>query len=151
MSFVRLSTLLRDGPKEGPISALPYAQTLGLRYIKTDAGITIHMPFSDALIGAPKRLHGGTIAGLLEIASIAQVIHALGDDAAATTLKPVNVTVDYLRGGASEDSYAAAIITRIGRRIANIRAEAWQADRTRLIACAHMNVMIARRDAASAG
>jgi hypothetical protein len=32
----------------------------------------------------------------------------------------------------------------MGRRIANVRAEAWQADRSAPVAAAHMNVMLVR-------
>ena len=102
------------------------------------------MPFAAPLVGAPQRLHGGTVAGLLEIASIAQIIRALPDDDAAPVVKPISVTVDYLRAAACETTYAAAVITRMGRRIANVRAEAWQADRAQPVAASHMNVMLAR-------
>jgi acyl-coenzyme A thioesterase PaaI-like protein len=59
-------------------------------------------------------------------------------------VKPINVTVDYLRAAACEDTFAAAVVTRMGRRIANVRAEAWQRDRAAPVAAAHMNVMLVR-------
>jgi uncharacterized protein (TIGR00369 family) len=120
----------------------PYAAMLGL---VREAGI-IRMPFGFHLIGSPGRLHGGAVAGLMEIAAGAAVREALGGDPAQ--MKPVNVTVDYLREGAPEDCLAQAIIMRMGRRIANVRVEAWQGDRDRLIAAARMNMLILREDAA---
>lgn len=144
MNFDTLVRELLGAPDEGPLSSLPYARTLGLSYRRDADGITIIMPFSKDLIGAPSRLHGGTVAGLLEIASIAQLVHVLGREETAPGVKPINVTVDYLRAAACETTYAAAIVTRMGRRIANVRAEAWQGDRAAPVAAAHMNVMLVR-------
>ncbi len=116
----------------------PYARMLGLRI--DDNVVT--MPYDVHLIGAPGRLHGGTVAGLMEIAANYAVRAALGDDSAS--IKPINVSVDYLRAGKPVDSHAQAIIARLGRRIANVRVEAWQEDRQRLIAEARLNILIVR-------
>lgn len=144
MNFDTLVHELLGAPDEGALSALPYARTLGLSYRRGAEGITIVMPFAKSLVGSPSRLHGGTVAGLLEIASIAQLVHVLGRDEAAPGVKPINVTVDYLRAAACETTYAGAVVTRMGRRIANVRAEAWQTDRDAPVAAAHMNVMLVR-------
>lgn len=116
----------------------PYATMLGLRV----EGDVLMMPFGVHLIGSPGRLHGGSLAGLMEIAANFAVRAAL--EGAAAAIKPINVTVDYLREGALEDSHAQGIIMRLGRRVANVRVEAWQADRSRLIAAARMNLLIIR-------
>jgi uncharacterized protein (TIGR00369 family) len=125
-----------------PAGAMPpYAAMLGLRR----EGAVLVMPFELRLIGSPGRLHGGAVAGLMEIAANIAVRDALAGEQAQ--LKPVNVTVDYLREGAPHDTYAEAVIQRIGRRVANVRVEAWQADRSRLIAAARMNILIVREEA----
>lgn len=146
MSFATLAEALRAGPPSGTLEALPYAAYLGLTYAMVDGELVITMPFAEALVGQPypQRLHGGTVAGLLEITATATLLIALPRDEPVPAVKPVNVTVDYLRAGAPQDSYAAATINRLGRRIANVRVEAWQEDRTRPIAAAHMNIMLAR-------
>lgn len=119
----------------------PYAAMLGLRR----DGEVLVMPFQPALIGAPARLHGGAVAGLMEIAANLAVRDAL--QGAEATLKPVNVTVDFLREGALEDTYAEAVIQRMGRRVGNVRVDAWQGERSRLIAAARTNILIGRDDA----
>ena len=48
--------------------------------------------------------------------------------------KIVTITIDYLRSGRPLDTFAKASITRQGRRVVNVTAEAWQEDRTRPIA-----------------
>lgn len=123
----------------------PYASMLGLRM----EGPVLVMPFGVHLIGSPGRLHGGSLAGLMEIAANLAVRRAL--EGAKAAIKPINVTVDYLREGAMEDSFAEATIMRIGRRVANVRVEAWQADRARLIAAARMNLLIVRDTALTGG
>jgi len=120
------------------IAMPPYASMLGL--VRSGTGFS--MPFSARLIGSPGRLHGGAVAGLMEMAANLTVRDAIADADAA--LKPVNVTVDYLREGAMEDTHAEAFIMRIGRRVANVRVEAWQGDRGRLIAAARLNLLIVR-------
>lgn len=117
----------------------PYAGMLGLRL--GDEGV-VTMGYGDHLIGAPGRLHGGAVAGLLEIAANLTVAAALDDQ--QVTLKPVNVTVDYLREGAMQDCHARATIVRLGRRVANVRVEAWQSDPARPIAAARMNILLSR-------
>jgi uncharacterized protein (TIGR00369 family) len=122
----------------------PYARLLNLSVITRDDGDLIVMPFSDDVIGRPGFLHGGAIAGLLEFAAFSTLANALGEDRA--TMKPVTITVDYLRAGAETlgDTFAAAQIERLGKRIANIEALAWQQDRTKPIAAARINFLIDR-------
>jgi uncharacterized protein (TIGR00369 family) len=115
----------------------PYAITLGLRR----DGARVVMPFADGLMGRPGFLHGGAIAGLLENAAWVTVLAALPADA---TIKPISVTVDYLRGGAMVDTCAEAEIVRLGRRIANVLVTAWQEDRAKPIATANLKMMIER-------
>ena len=146
MSFATWAQDLRSGSPEGTISALPYADLLGLRYRYDRDGLILVMPFDASLIGSPMppRLHGGTIAGLLEITALSTLLIALPSDELVPRLKPINVTVDYLREGRSQDTSAAATVTRLGRRIANLRVEAWQDDRAKPIAGAHLNILLDR-------
>jgi uncharacterized protein (TIGR00369 family) len=122
----------------------PYGEFLGVRVEPAEDGSPLlRLPFTDAIIGRPGFLHGGVIAGLLEVAAIATVLHALRDDPSAS-LKPITVTVDYLRGGRPCETLATATITRLGTRIANVLATAWQDDRDKPIASARMNLSIRR-------
>jgi uncharacterized protein (TIGR00369 family) len=121
----------------------PYAGLLGLRAERSAEGaLTFVMPFADPVVGRPGYLHGGAIAGLLEFAALGTLYDALGGTAAS--VKPINVTVDFMRGGVDHDTYADARITRLGARIANVEAHAWQGDRTKPIAAARMNLLIRR-------
>ena len=120
----------------------PYARLLQLRVDDSGATSRFVMPFHDDVIGRPGFLHGGAIAGLLEFAAFHTLGHAIGDD--AVTMKPITVTVDYLRGGVPRETLAEAIVERLGNRIANIEAFAWQGERDRPIASARINFLIER-------
>lgn len=120
----------------------PYAELLNLRIEHGDDGPLYIMPFDDDVVGRPGYLHGGAIAGLLEVAAFGTLSHALGDDNVA--MKPINVTVDYMRGGTPRDTFAVAVVQRLGGRIANVEAFAWQHDRARPIASARINFLLER-------
>ena len=126
----------------------PYAAVLGLSLEPGEDGAPVLlMPFSDDVVGRPGFLHGGAIAGLLEMAAIAALDHALGGEGAEglrARIKPVNVTVDFMRGGRGCPTRAAGRVTRLGGRVANVEAAAWQDDRARPIAGARMNYLIVR-------
>lgn len=126
------------------MSLPPYAQLLGIETrCAEDGELQFVMPFGDAVVGRPGYLHGGAIAGLLEFAALGAIYAALGTRE-GVTVKPINVTVQYMRGGTNHETIAAAIVTRLGNRVANVEAHAWQQDRDKPIASAQMNVLIRR-------
>ncbi|HEX8442976.1 MAG TPA: PaaI family thioesterase [Allosphingosinicella sp.] len=123
----------------------PYADLLGLRTERADDGALLWvMPFQEQVVGRPGYLHRGAIAGLLEFAALGALYDALADE--PVQVKPINVTVDFMRGGVDHDTYASAVITRLGARVANVEAHCWQSDRTKPIAAARMNLLIRRDD-----
>jgi len=104
----------------------------------------IVMPFGEDVVGRPGYLHGGAIAGLLEFAAFTTLAREMGDKKA--TVKPITVTVDYMRGGTDRDTFATATVERLGTRIANVEAFAWQKDRSSPIAAARINFLLDRGD-----
>lgn len=124
------------------IALPPYARLLGLSAtIEHDAPV-FDMPFAPEVQGRPGFLHGGAIAGLLEMSAILTLRHALGDE--PVRLKPINLSIDYLRGGRAKPTRAAATIFRLGRRIANVEASAWQDDPATPIAHARITFLLRR-------
>lgn len=121
----------------------PYADLLGIT-LEPDAGAPVlAMPFGGDVIGRPGFVHGGALAGLLEMAAIVALKHALAADARADTrIKPINVTVDFMRGGREKITRAQGIVSRLGTRIANVEATAWQDDRERPVAAARLNFLL---------
>jgi uncharacterized protein (TIGR00369 family) len=123
----------------------PYAQTLGIEAVEAPeegAALLYRMPFGEVVLGRPGFLHGGAIAGLLEFAAIATLLREL--DESGTRVKPINMSVSFMRGGTEQDTFAAATVTRIGGRVANVEAHAWQQDRSKPIAAAQLNLLVKR-------
>ena len=121
----------------------PYADLLGLTVEPGDEAPTLVMPFGPDVIGRPGFIHGGAIGGLLEMAAIAALKQALAAEGDAQ-IKPINLTVDYMRGGRDKPTRARGTVTRLGNRVANVEAIAWQDELDRPIAAARMNYLIVR-------
>jgi len=115
------------------LDTIPYARFLGLQTLEDGDVLTVIMPFADHLIGNPilPALHGGSTAALLELTAIAQVARAWPR---LRLPRPITVTTAYLRSGKPMDVHARARISRAGRRVAHVLAEAWQDDPTQPIA-----------------
>ena len=117
----------------------PYAQLLRVRIDEGDHGPVMVMPFHEDVVGRPGFLHGGAIAGLLEFTTLRR---KLADE--SVVMKPITVTVDYMRGGTGRDTFATATVERLGNRIANVEAFAWQKERSSPIASAQLNFLLER-------
>lgn len=121
-------------------SIQPYAALLGIvRAADDDGGPILRLPFSDKLEGRPGFIQGGVIATLLETAAFEMLRATVAGE---PLFVPVSTTIDFLRGGRSMDSWATATIRRLGARIANIDAVAWQDDRQKPMATARISVLL---------
>ena len=125
-------------------SALPpYARALGIELDHDEDGLPVlHVDFSDRIQGRPGFLHGGAMSGLMEMAAMAALRAELERRGEQMKLKPVNVQVEFMRGGTEQRTYAMGKVTRAGRRVALVNAEAWQDDRSKPIALAQMKVLL---------
>lgn len=121
--------------------AIPYARFIGVRFGLKDGQLTATLAYSPHLIGNPMlpALHGGVIGAFLEHTAL---IHLMWDGDTQGVPKTIDVTVDYLRSGRPVDTFARASITKHGRRVANVRAEAWQDDPARPIAAIHGHFLL---------
>ncbi|MBZ4417552.1 PaaI family thioesterase [Myxococcus sp. RHSTA-1-4] len=122
--------------------AIPYTRYMGIGVENLAGEMLCRMAYSPKLIGNSilQALHGGTLGALLESAAIFELL--LQTDTERVP-KVISLTVDFLRSGKPQDTFAKALITRQGRRVANVRVEAWQDDRTRPIASAHALFLLA--------
>jgi len=127
------------------LDTLPYARFLGLLTQRDDDLLTVTMPFADKLIGNPvlPALHGGSTAAMLELTAVAQVAVLYPR---LELPRPINVTVTYLRSGRPRDVYARARISKAGRRVAHVQAEAWQDDEDQPIASLSAHFLVAQHD-----
>ncbi len=111
-------------PEASVLATYPFARFLGVE-LDVDAEVTLRLPFAPHLIGNPMipALHGGVIGAFMEIAAMAQLAHS---EHFAKIPKPINVTIQYLRSGKPVDTFARAVVNRVGRTVANVEATAWQ-------------------------
>jgi uncharacterized protein (TIGR00369 family) len=126
-----------------PEYASPYAEALGLKRRQDGTRKILAMPFGEHLLGRPGFLHGGAISGLVECAGWFLLRDTLGGEG-GSAFKPINVAVDFLRGGKTVETYAAAKITRLGRRLAVVEAWSWQEDEASPIVRADLKFLIVR-------
>ena len=144
MSLIeRLTAAKQAGDYQGLFDAIPYAKFLGLTAAMHGDELITTMGYAEHLIGNPAlpALHGGTLGALLESAAIFELLWR-----AETVVLPktITVTIDYLRSAGAADTHARALVTRQGRRISNVRVEAWQGDRSAPVASAHGIFLVMR-------
>ena len=135
---------------------VPYISFLGVEFARRGDEVTAHLAYSPALIGNPMlpALHGGATGAFLEITAITSLawVAALEtmlnqeewDGSFAPPPKTVDFSIDYLRSGKPQDAYARALILRRGRRIANVRVEAWQDERSKPFIAAHGHFLLSQ-------
>ncbi|EQB13604.1 PaaI family thioesterase [Novosphingobium lindaniclasticum] len=122
------------------IERAPYAQLLGVcEWTDADGNVGLAMPASPALEGRQGFLYGGVIGSLLELACLAAL--AGEGEAKEERPRPINITIDFLRGGLMVESYAQARIVRLGKRVVNVDAFCWQTDRDNPIATGRMHIL----------
>lgn len=126
---------------EAVLAHLPYARFLGLSVEQQGDEIITLLPFDEHLVGNRNlpAIHGGVVGAMLEITSNLQLIF---DTACERLPKTVDVSFDYLRSVGNATTYGRAIVTRQGRRVANVRAELWQASRDKPVAASHGHFLL---------
>lgn len=131
----------RRGEPDHLIQAVPYARTLGLTGESGPDGLVTRLPFREDLIGNPHlpALHGGVVGAFLELSAAFALLWRLDGDALP---RSVTLSVDYLRSAGPRESFARGQVTRQGRRVANVRVEAWQDDPARPFAQAQVHMLI---------
>ena len=140
---------LRDQGRGQDLGALlehiPYAQFLGLQVEQQGKEIITILPFQEHLIGNTNlpAIHGGAVGAMLEMTAVLQLIF---DTACERLPKTVDVSFDYLRSARALPTYGRAIVTRQGRRVANVRTELWQEERSRPVAAGHGHFLLSPLD-----
>ena len=153
----------RDGALLRLVEAIPYINFMGISFQRRGDELTATMNYTDMLIGNPAlpAIHGGATAAFLETAAIIELAWAdiwakiemerlSGAEIAALPLpklpKTIDFTTDYLSIGHPRDVYARARINRSGRRYASVHVEAWQDNRSKLVAQATGHFLIPSKD-----
>jgi uncharacterized protein (TIGR00369 family) len=128
-----------------PPGAIPYLDYLGIRVSPDPARPLFRMPFHPKLIGNPflPALHGGTVAGFAETAAILHLNQTL---AGAKLPKGIDFSLDYLRAGRPEESFASCEVVRVGARVALVHVRVWQRSPDYPIAVARAHFLLTPRE-----
>jgi uncharacterized protein (TIGR00369 family) len=128
----------------GPQIALPaYARMMGIEVDRWENGRPLlAVDCREDICGHPGMFHGGALGALLEQAALAVLKADLQTKDGASALTPLSSTIEYLRAAVEKRTFATAEIVRSGRRLANVRAFAWQESLERPAAIAFFNIAI---------
>jgi uncharacterized protein (TIGR00369 family) len=143
-----LAEILAEARASGDAGALaraiPFARFMGLEIIREGGRLLGKLPFSAHLVGNAMlpALHGGALGALLESIAIFAV---MSEDDSPLPPKTISVTIEYLRSARTVDTFALADIIRQGRRVATVRAHAWQEDESKPVASATVQLLLPPR------
>tara|TARA_R110002072_G_scaffold171703_5_gene325453 strand:- start:39752 stop:40192 length:441 start_codon:yes stop_codon:yes gene_type:complete len=123
------------------LSRIPYTKFLGINVRMAGSLLITELPFHEKLIGNPTlpAIHGGVLGAFLEVTAVLQILH---DSSSQRLPKTIDISMDYLRSARPMDVFGRAIVTRQGRRVANVRCEIWQDDVNKPIALSHGHFLL---------
>lgn len=128
-----------------PAGPVPYVEYLGIRVATQGETPLFRLPFQDKLIGNPllPALHGGVIAAFAQTAATLQLISTLGG---AKFPKGIDFSIDYLRSGRPQETFAACEVVRVGGRAALVQVRCWQKTPAEPIAVARAHFLLTAGD-----
>lgn len=134
-TYDRIAAAVERGDYDDMIAAVPYATYLGISVEGDESERRYRMAFRDDLVGNMRlgAIHGGAVAGFMEQAAL---FEALISQSQRRIPRVIDFGVDYLRSARSRDLFVACQVVRQGRRVAQVRAEAWQNNRDKPVAAA---------------
>lgn len=145
MSGIDLARQIAEAKKGGAfaslVEAIPYAKFLGVTLDVDGEALIGRLAYAPRNIGnaALPALHGGTIGALLELTASFELLWRTDT---VKLPKIIGCTIEYLRTGKAEDTYAQAEIVKRGRRVTPLRVVAWQGDRSKPIAAATVQFLV---------
>jgi uncharacterized protein (TIGR00369 family) len=131
----------RAGDMQALVDHIPFATFMGVGIDRKGSELTTILPFNEMLIGNPTlpALHGGAIGSFLELTCLIQLLYSTQCERLPKT---VDISIDYLRSGKPVETYGRAVVTRQGRRVANVRAEIWQEEFNKPVAASHGHFLL---------
>lgn len=106
------------------LAAIPYARYIGMGMDPDAEGIVTRLPFEDHLVGNHRLnfIHGGVLGAFLEMTALI----TLSAQPLKHQPRTIDITIEYIRPGRAITTFGRAEVRKLGRRIANVHAEAWQ-------------------------
>ena len=133
----------RRGDTRAVVDLVPYAKLIGMEFTEDEEGLLFRLKYQDSNIGNRNlpALHGGVIGAFMEHWAILQLVW---NQETALLPKIVDFSIDYLRPGRPQYTFARCTVWRQGQRVANVAMAAWQDDSSRTIATARAHLLLER-------
>jgi acyl-coenzyme A thioesterase PaaI-like protein len=137
---INFQTALHCNDKQSIIEAIPYAKMIGMGSVE-GADADYCLKALETNVGNPTlpALHGGCIGGFMENAAIIEAIFALQLPAIP---RIIDFSLDYLRPGRLQETYARCQIVRQGKKVVNVAITAWQTEIESPIAKARTHLLL---------
>lgn len=131
----------KSGDYQPLIELIPYARVIGVRCERFGEEMIFRLPRNPDNIGNPTvpAIHGGVIAAFMELSGAFQLVMR---SPVPCIPKIIDFSVDYMRAGRDQDTFAMCQIERQGKRVANCTMIAWQERRTNPIASARGHFLL---------
>lgn len=129
------------------VQAVPFSRFVGISMSRgPDDSMVGTLAFAPHLVGNSfiPALHGGALGALLESTAVFGLI---AETQAEHPPRIISITIEYLRSARTVDTFARAEIIRQGRRVATVRATAWQEDAAKPVAAANAQFLLPPRAA----
>ena len=122
------------------INDSPFARWIELQVQGTSHGLDAVLPFQEKNIGNMfiRSLHGGIVSASMECAGGLFAAHLRGLE---RIQKPASISISYTRSTTASDLNISISSIKTGRRLSFLEAQAWQEDKSKLVAVATMTFL----------
>ena len=143
MATTEFKQLLTERDIPAIIEQIPYAELIGIELdsYKDDGAPVFRLNNNANNIGNPilPAIHGGVIGGFMELSAALHLIATMNELAMP---KIIDFSLDYLRAGRCQTTYASCQVWRQGSRVANVAINAWQESESKTIATARAHFLL---------
>lgn len=131
----------QDKEPQQILDVIPYSSFIGVKAKIEDNRILYFMPEQHSNIGNPSlpAIHGGVIGGFMELSAAVELLYTLNIEKIP---KVADFSLDYLRPGRFQTTYASCSVLRHGKKLVNVSVVAWQDSPDKPIATARCHFLV---------
>lgn len=123
------------------LDLIPYSSFIGVQAKIDNDRVLYFMPEQPSNIGNPSlpAIHGGVIGGFMELSAAIELLYTLDIEKIP---KVADFSLDYLRPGRYQTTYASCSVLRHGKKLVNVSVRAWQESFEKPIATARCHFLV---------
>jgi acyl-coenzyme A thioesterase PaaI-like protein len=131
----------QDREPQQILDLIPYSSFIGVQAKIEDKRILYFMPEQHSNIGNPSlpAIHGGVIGGFMELSAAIELLYNLDIEKIP---RVADFSLDYLRPGRYQTTYASCSVLRHGKKLVNVSVMAWQDSPDKPIATARCHFLV---------